>query len=140
MDSGARGLDELIGQMNPELDPRRFVFCSISDDRLLYVQDQAIMLFREAEGMTAVLEERDARLAGLEAVFPCRRIALQVHSALDAVGFLAAILPALAKHGISVNPVSAFFHDHLFVPADHAELAMQVLRELSGSTNGVSPL
>ena len=49
-----------------------------------------------------------------------------------AVGFLAALLPTLAARGMGVNPVSGFFHDHLFVPADRAEDAMAVLRGLSG--------
>ena len=45
---------------------------------------------------------------------------------------LAAITAKLAAGGISVNPVSAFYHDHLFVPADKAEMAMNLLSEFSG--------
>ena len=40
---------------------------------------------------------------------------------------LAAILPRLAAAGIGVNPVSAFHHDHLFVPSDRAEDALAIL-------------
>jgi hypothetical protein len=54
-------------------------------------------------------------------------ITLNVFSALDAVGFLAAVTARLANAGISVNPVSGFHHDHLFVPADRAEEAMRLL-------------
>ena len=56
--------------------------------------------------------------SGLGGVFPCRLITLEVHSALDAVGFLAAVTARLAAEGIGVNPVAGFHHDHLFVPAD----------------------
>jgi hypothetical protein len=59
-------------------------------------------------------------------------ITLNVHSALDAVGFLSAVMQALTAAGISSNAVSAFYHDHLFVPLNRAEEALQVLRELSG--------
>jgi hypothetical protein len=54
-----------------------------------------------------------------------------VHSSLEAVGFLAAITARLAKAGMGVNPVSAFFHDHLFVPAERAGEAMAMLEALA---------
>jgi hypothetical protein len=63
--------------------------------------------------------------------FASRLITLTVHSALEAVGFLAAITVRLAEAGTSVNAVSAFHHDHLFVPVDRAHEAMGVLREMS---------
>jgi hypothetical protein len=58
-------------------------------------------------------------------------ITLTVQSSLEAVGFLAAITTKLATHGISVNAISAYYHDHLFVPADKAEIAMRLLQEFS---------
>ncbi|EKD51400.1 MAG: hypothetical protein ACD_62C00265G0006 [uncultured bacterium] len=58
-------------------------------------------------------------------------ITLTVHSGLDAVGFLARISTALAEAGISLNAVSAFYHDHLFVPVDRAGEAMVALERLS---------
>ncbi|RVD48425.1 ACT domain-containing protein, partial [Mesorhizobium sp. M2D.F.Ca.ET.140.01.1.1] len=59
-----------------------------------------------------------------------RMITLNIHSSLEAVGFLAAITTRLAAAGMSVNPVSAFYHDHLFVPAERAEEAMAILAKL----------
>ena len=68
---------------------------------------------------------------GLDATFRCRRITLEIHSALEAVGFLAAITTRLAASGMGVNPVSAFYHDHLFVPVDRAEEAVALLEEMA---------
>ncbi|HUI76634.1 MAG TPA: ACT domain-containing protein [Bryobacteraceae bacterium] len=48
----------------------------------------------------------------------------------DAVGLLARITAQLAEHGISVNAVSAYYHDHLFIPEDRAEEAVGLLKEL----------
>jgi hypothetical protein len=45
-------------------------------------------------------------------------------------GFLAAITARLAETGISVNVVSAFYHDHLFVPHDRADEALARLQEM----------
>jgi len=58
-------------------------------------------------------------------------ITLNIHSSLEAVGFLAAITTRLASAGMGVNPVSAFYHDHLFVPADRADEAMALLTQLA---------
>ena len=58
-------------------------------------------------------------------------ITLNIHSSLEAVGFLAAVLPRLATAGISVNAVSAFYHDHLFVPIDRAQEALEILEAMA---------
>lgn len=89
------------------------------------------MVFHEAEGTTLVLSRQDAIDAGLEYEFPCRMITLDVHSSLDAVGFIARVATELAKEGIAVNPVSGFYHDHLFVPEDRVGDALGVLERLS---------
>jgi hypothetical protein len=46
-----------------------------------------MLRFHETEGVTVVVEHGAAVAAGLAGVFPCRMITLEVHSALDAVGF-----------------------------------------------------
>jgi hypothetical protein len=63
-------------------------------------------------------------------------ITLEVHSSLEAVGFLAAVTRRLAEARIGANPVSAFFHDHLFVPADRAEEAVTILEQLASDARG----
>ena len=91
----------------------------------------AIGIFQEAEGTTLILSRHraDANKLNYSSVF--RLITLSVHSSLDAVGFLAAIATKLAEHGISVNPVSAYYHDHLFVPTSRAAEAMDLLSGFS---------
>ena len=56
-----------------------------------------------------------------------------VHSSLAAVGLTAAVAAALADHGISANVVAAFYHDHIFVPAERAEEALAALRAIQRS-------
>ena len=60
-------------------------------------------------------------------------ITLNIHSSLEAVGFLAVITTHLAKLNVGVNPVSGFYHDHLFIPAERAQDVMTALSELSQS-------
>ena len=58
-------------------------------------------------------------------------ITLEVHSSLEAVGFLARITTELAKHKMGVNPVSGFFHDHLFVLDGREQDALSVLKKIA---------
>lgn len=126
---GETDLARLLAGMTPRLDETVHVFAILPAGRP--EPDGALMRFAEAEGTTLVLPRADAERAGLAFTFPCRRIVLEVHSSLEAVGFLAAILPRLAAAGIGVNPVSAFHHDHLFVPEERAAEALAILRALA---------
>ena len=44
---------------------------------------------------------------------------------------MAVIASRLAEMGMGANPVSGFFHDHLFVPVGREEEAMECLEELA---------
>ncbi|WP_179378572.1 ACT domain-containing protein [Jannaschia marina] len=127
--TGERDIDVLMATLEPVLDPEIWVFATLTD-RARAHDIEAILRFEEAEGTTLVVTETTAQSEGLDAVFRSRRITLNVHSALDAVGFLAPIATRLAAAGMGVNPVAGFFHDHLFVPADRAEDAMHILHEM----------
>ena len=124
MTISGRDLHQLLAEMTPRLDPEPYVFVTIPKGAGL-PDATPLMTFQEDEGLTLILREADA--AGLRSDFPCRRITLTVHSALDAVGFLAAVTACLTSAGISTNAVAAFHHDHLFVPAARAEDAMAAL-------------
>ncbi len=127
---GEKQLDALISAMQPTLHSATFVFATVSTD-FDFVELAPQMVFREVEGVTLILEKGEAERAGLPYEFACRMITLNIHSSLDAVGFLARITHQLAKLDMGVNPVSGFYHDHLFVPVDKAEAAMQSLKALS---------
>ncbi|MDH6258025.1 ACT domain-containing protein [Bradyrhizobium sp. BR13661] len=126
-----RDLTALLKNLKPQLQPGIFVFCTIAPNASLPAALNPLLTFREQEGTTLVIPLEDAEAAGLNHAFPSRLITLSVHSALDAVGFLAAITARLAEAGISVNAVSAFHHDHLFVPHDRADEAMALLQDMS---------
>ncbi|MGB2895471.1 MAG: ACT domain-containing protein [Anaerolineales bacterium] len=134
--SGEANLQLLLTHMQPELLGGEFVFCSISPKTFNQLCFQPIGWFRESEGITLVVERSIADDEGLPYEFISRMITLNVHSSLEAVGFLAAITSKLAGAGISVNTISAFYHDHLFVPADRAVAVMQLLEELSNDAAG----
>jgi len=138
MMTGETDLDKLLTEMHPILGETPYVFCTVKPedaDRLTFAP---LAVFRESEGVTLIATERQARDSHLpfDATWAC--ITLTVHSSLTAVGFLAAVLARLARAGVSVNPVSAYYHDHLFVPWESRRHAMDALEDLS-HTHGVKP-
>ncbi len=128
--SGETNLDELIRSMSAALNDGLYVFATVAPDhKPLTITPR--MMFQEADGTTYILLKSEAESLGLSYEFPCRMITLNIHSALDAVGFIARIATELAKHDMGVNPVSGFFHDHLFVPDGRQHDALAVLKNMS---------
>jgi hypothetical protein len=128
---GERDLKTLLQNMTPEMHEGVFVFCSISEDKEIPATLKPLHIFREREGTTFIVRREEAESAGRPYQFASRLITLTVHSSLEAVGFLAAVTGRLAEAGISVNPVSAFYHDHLFVPEHRADEALRHLQNMS---------
>jgi hypothetical protein len=122
-------LATLLRSMEPVLNPGIWVFAMLppgADPAPL----APLATFREAEGLTVVVAEAEARAHGLETLFRSAWITLRVHSDLQAVGLTAAFARALGDAGISCNVLAGACHDHLFVPADRADRAMAALRDL----------
>ena len=129
--SGEIDLHALLRTMTPELQDGEFVFCSVSERELTRGSLSPLCIFREREGITVILTREEAECYQLHYTYVARMITLTVHSSLDAVGFLAVITAKLAEHAISVNAVSAYYHDHLFVPVERANDAVLILKNLS---------
>jgi uncharacterized protein len=118
--------------MRPELNQGVYVFSSVPLGTDIG-NFPVIATFREKEGLTLIVEETIARREGLPILFSAAWITLTVHSDLQAVGLTAAFSSALGAEGIGCNVLAAAFHDHLFVPVDRAEKAMDVLKRLQES-------
>ncbi len=129
--AGISDLNVLLAGLRPEPDPIRYGFVTGPAARLDPIAGQALMRFVDAEGVTLILAFDDARAAGLEPIFPCRRITLAIHSSLEAVGFMARVAAVLAAEGIGCNPVAGYFHDHVFVPEDRLGDALAALKALA---------
>lgn len=127
--SGITDLETLLREMQPDLRPGDYVYCSVPAEDTSWPSLKPLGFFREEEGLTLILDKADADRVGLAYGPVMRCITLTVHSALEAVGLTAAIAVALTRHGISANVVAAYHHDHIFVPADDAERAIAALAE-----------
>lgn len=126
-------LSGILQSLQPVLNDGVYVYLSVPNDFDLTGLD-VVGTFREAEGLTVILGERDAEKAGYEALFRAARITLSVRSDLRSVGLTAAFSSALGDGGISCNVIAAACHDHIFVPVDMADKAMKVLTRLQQSS------
>jgi hypothetical protein len=136
--SGERNLHRLLAGLRPELNPGRYVFCTVDGSTPPGVPPGVtpIVTVAEPEGLTVVVGQEEADAAGLRYDYVAGWITLHVHSALDAVGLTAAVAHELAAAGLSCNVVAGFHHDHLFVPYDRASLAVAVLEDLAHRSGG----
>ena len=127
-------LETLLKTIEPVLNPGTYVFGSVKDQRSL---DPAsiVACIREQEGLSVVLSEADANRQGVAVLFRCAWITLNVNSDLQAVGLTAAFSKAVGDVGVSCNVVAGAFHDHIFVPREEAEQAMNVLQSLQRQAN-----
>ena len=126
----------LLRSLNPQLHPDDYVFCTVSGGADVALTEDMWAMIREREGATLIL----TRAAADRMQLPCdtlfRRITLNVHSSLEAVGLTAAVSTRLAEMGISANVVAGFYHDHIFVPSGDAERALAVLEGLGKGARG----
>ena len=117
--------------MEPVLDERDFVFCSFPTldwDQMRELNP--IGIFHEKEGVTFILDTKNAVDKKIDYLSVYRLITLNVHSSLDAVGLTAAFSAKLAEKNISANVVAAYYHDPIFVPEEKAEQALEAILEL----------
>ena len=129
--TGESDLTSLIRGMEPVLQDGVYVFVTLAPGAAAPSGLQPRMVFQETEGTTLIVLQDQADSFGLAAEYPCRMITLNIHSSLAAVGFLAAVTSHLAGHGMGANPVAGYYHDHLFVPQDRAQDAMEALHALA---------
>jgi hypothetical protein len=128
--SGEKNLWKLLSSMKPVLNKGNYVFCTTNEVAQLDMND-VVMLFKEKEGITIIIEKQIADQQQLHYSFVASWISLTVHSSLDAVGLTAAFTKALTVENISCNVVAGYYHDHLFVNRKDAEKAMSVLNSFS---------
>lgn len=128
--TGETDLNTLLRSLKADLIDGIFVFATVPTGKIPPGLAPR-MMFQEAEGTTLVLLKDAAQAANLPYEFPSRMITLNIHSSLDAVGFMARIANALGNEGMGVNPFAGFYHDHLFVPNGREQDALRILSQIA---------
>ncbi len=129
--TGEKNLSALLKTMQPTLLDGSWAFVTVPRGRSLPAGITPLMSCEEPEGLSLILSEADVLKSGLPHAFFCRCISITVHSSLYSIGFLAAVSAALAKASMSINIVSAYHRDYLFVPTNRADEAVGLLKKLA---------
>ena len=117
--------------LTPRLNAGEYVLVTVDECSDVLRRSEVLGTFREAEGVTVMVERTVADALNISYDYVASWITLEVRSSLSAVGLTAAFSTALAKHDISCNVVAGYHHDHLFVDTSKAKQAVEVLKALS---------
>ncbi|MFC0678473.1 ACT domain-containing protein [Lysobacter korlensis] len=123
-------LATLLASLSATARDERYVYVTVSHEDAETIGAAASIV--EDEGTTLVIPQAEADALGLGYDYVAGWITLEVYSALSAVGLTAVVSSALAEAGISCNILAGFHHDHLLVPEDRLDAALEVLAGLSG--------
>ena len=132
-DGPIRDLDRLLADMEPSLNGSLAGFTVVPNLTAAlgrWPEAAIIGTFREAEGLSVILDLAHPAAQGADISFKAAWITLTVHSDLEAVGLTAAFATSLGEAEISCNVIAALHHDHIFVPEADGQKAMAVLRDL----------
>ena len=121
--SGETDLDKMLTSLQVERRPGVFTYAAVAvlTPELLAA---AHGMVNEAEAITLVLPVEAAELAGLPVDIELAWLSLTVQSSLEAVGLTAAFAAILGAHDIACNVLAGYHHDHILVPVDKAQLAI----------------
>jgi hypothetical protein len=128
---GETDLHVLLVGLSPRLSPTPWRFVHVAHGKAAARLGDALMMFREEEGTTLIVDASAAGDGIADGRLLWAQITLDVQSSLSAVGMMAAVSAALAAQGISCNPVSAFLHDHIFVPWERRDDALAALAQIT---------
>ncbi|MBU2955926.1 ACT domain-containing protein [Marinobacter sp. F3R08] len=130
-------LQDLIKQLSPRLDSTSYVYCTVAKAKYGELEKlKPIVSIAELEGLTLVIPLEEAKAEGLDYYRVFRRITLEGHSSLEALGLTSVVTSLLAEQGITTNVIAGFYHDHIFVPDDRIDEAMSALKQLASNPAG----
>ncbi|HHU38721.1 MAG TPA: ACT domain-containing protein [Propionibacterium sp.] len=121
--AGLTNLHEILGALRPSVRQGSFVYVTLPTPPEVEAHARIV----EDEGVTVVLDQGVADDQGYEYEEVFGWITLQAHTSLSSVGVTAAVATALARVGISCNVLAGYYHDHLLVPVESVDEAVEVL-------------
>ena len=123
---GETDLDKMLATLRVERRPGVFTYATVRTPapELLAAAHGVVT---EGDLTTLVLPVVAAERAGLPVELEMAWLSLTVQSSLEAVGLTAAFSTTLGKAGIPCNVLAGFHHDHILVPVDRAQQAIDVL-------------
>ncbi len=119
-----------MSAVNPVARDGEFVYAVVDHADLPALLPHVEAMITEDEGETIIVERSVADKLGLAYDFVAAWITLTLDTSLEAIGLTAAFSAALGEAGISCNVLAGAHHDHILVPSDRRDEALQILERL----------
>lgn len=124
---GDTDLERMLATLSVERRPDTYTYVAVAVPTPGLLAAAAAMV-DEGELTTLVVPVEAAERAGLPVVVRLSWLTLAVHSSLEAVGLTAAISARLTAVGIACNVLAGYHHDHVLVPFDRTDDAIEALQ------------
>lgn len=122
-------LKSTLDNLNVHCDNIEYAFSTIKDDAELEKED-VLGTFKEKEGLSVIAKKRylESNKLPYHGVFA--KLNIGISTSLELVGLTAVLSNLLAQENIPTNVVSAYYHDHIFVPYALKDKAINTLGQL----------
>lgn len=135
--SGQTDVHAMLRSLSVSVRTDKYVVVTLTPDTdVPPLREGVAAVIDEAEGPTVIATIERAEREGWPQEFIAAWLTLDVHSALEAVGLTAAFSRALGRAGIPCNVIAGFYHDHILVPHDKSEAAVEVIEALASPSSG----
>ena len=135
--SGETDLSKMLESISVTTRPDDYVVVALAPtDDIPTIGDGVAAIIDEGEGPTVIATIKRAAYEGWPHDFVAAWLTIDVHSALEAVGLTATFSRQLGRAGIPCNVIAGFYHDHILVPVDKTDAAVEVIEALATPTSG----
>lgn len=137
--SGETDLTKMLQSISVTVRPDDYVVVALDPSAdVPPLGDGVAAVIDETEGPTVIATMTKAAYEGWSHDFVAAWLTIDVHSALEAVGLTAAFSRQLGRAGIPCNVIAGFHHDHILVPHDKSDAAVEVIEALAKSDPSTS--
>lgn len=134
--SGETDLSKMLQSIAVQVRPDDYVVVALPPDATVpKIGNGVAAVIAESEGATVISTITRAAHEGWPHEFVASWLTIDVHSALEAVGLTAAFSRQLGRAGIPCNVIAGFYHDHILVPHDKSQAAVEVIEALSAPSS-----
>lgn len=135
--NGETDLAAMLETLTVSVRPEPYVVVALPPDETAPpIGSGVAAVIDETEGPTVIATLSRAAHESWPHDFVASWLTLDIHSALTAVGLTATFSRQLGRAGIPCNVIAGFFHDHILVPVEKTDAAVEVIEALARPQSG----
>jgi uncharacterized protein len=124
--SGQKNLAEVIKSLKASCDNIEYGFAAVQNNKIS-IDDQVFCTVKENEGFTIIADKKYFETNGIKYDCPFAKLTIETHTSLDLIGLTAVLSKKLADNNIPANIIAGYYHDHIFVPYELRQKAIDLI-------------